>query len=71
MNEQKEHSHIYNETGNNKSLDNKNIAWAIVVNIFITITEVIVGLLIGSLALISDALHNFSDVGSMVLSWWG
>lgn len=28
-------------------------------------------ILIGSLALVSEALHNFSDVGALSLSWWG
>ncbi|EKD58835.1 MAG: hypothetical protein ACD_56C00041G0005 [uncultured bacterium] len=52
-------------------MKNSNIFSAIVINVFITISEVAVGLLIGSLALVSDAVHNFSDVGSMSLSWWG
>ena len=44
---------------------------AIVINIAITISEAVIGFLIGSLALISDAVHNFSDVGALGLSWWG
>ncbi|MFA5961672.1 MAG: cation diffusion facilitator family transporter [Parcubacteria group bacterium] len=48
-----------------------NIFIAIVINIFITIFEVVIGFFIGSLALVSDALHNFSDVGALSLSWWG
>lgn len=64
-----QHSHSKGENG--KQLENRNIVIAIVINIGITISEIIIGLFIGSLALISDALHNFSDVGSMALSWWG
>lgn len=52
-------------------MKNNNIFIAIVINIFITISEVTIGLFIGSLALVSDAVHNFSDVGAMSLSWWG
>jgi len=63
------HSHGKSENGEEGG--NKHIIWAIIVNIGITISEIIIGVLIGSLALISDALHNFSDVGSMALSWWG
>jgi len=48
-----------------------NIIYAIIINIFITVSEVAVGLFVGSLALVSDAVHNFSDIGSMSLSWWG
>ena len=53
------------------AVKNTNIVIAIILNVFITIFEIIAGLLIGSLALISEALHNFSDVGSLSLSWWG
>jgi len=52
-------------------IKNTNILIAIVINIVITMTELIAGFLIGSLALISDAVHNFSDVGALGLSWWG
>lgn len=76
MKKQKEYEHDHDNCahdmkGGKMSYENKNIAVAIVINIFITVTEVVVGLLIGSLALVSDAAHNFSDVGSMALSWWG
>lgn len=71
MCESKEHGHSHNEVKGGESLGNKNIAFAIVLNIIITAFEIVVGLLIGSLALVSEALHNFSDVGSLSLSWWG
>ena len=35
----------------------------------ITVAQVVGGLISGSLALISDALHNFSDVLSLVFSY--
>lgn len=38
-------------------------------NFFITIAEIIGGILSGSLALISDALHNFSDSISIIISY--
>jgi len=47
----------------------KNLLFSIVLNIVITVAQVIGGLLSGSLALISDALHNFSDVLSLVFSY--
>ncbi len=40
-----------------------------ILNFVITIVEVIGGLLSGSLSLISDALHNFSDGVSVIISW--
>jgi len=44
---------------------------AIFLNIVITVAEYIGGILSGSLALISDAGHNFSDVLSLILGYAG
>lgn len=52
-------------------MKNSKIIIAIVINIIITAFEIITGLFIGSLALVSEALHNFSDVGALSLNWWG
>jgi len=49
----------------------KNLVWSIGINVIIVIAEVIFGILARSMALISEALHNFTDIGSMTLSWWG
>lgn len=49
----------------------KNLLLSIGINIVITLAEIVVGVFIGSLAIISDAVHNFFDVGSMVLSLFG
>jgi len=49
----------------------KNLILSIGINIVITVVEIIVGLFIGSLAIISDAVHNFFDVGAMVMSLFG
>ncbi len=45
-----------------------NLLISIVLNVVITIAQIIGGIVSGSLALISDALHNFSDVLSLVFS---
>jgi cobalt-zinc-cadmium efflux system protein len=41
----------------------------VLLNLFITVAEVIGGIVSGSLALISDALHNFSDAISVIISY--
>lgn len=41
----------------------------IFLNIGITVAQVIGGILSGSLALLSDALHNFTDVVSLIISY--
>lgn len=46
-----------------------NIIISIFLNFVITIAEVAGGLMSGSLALVSDALHNFSDCVSLIISY--
>jgi cobalt-zinc-cadmium efflux system protein len=48
----------------------KNLLFTIVLNIVITAAQIVGGILSGSLALISDALHNFSDVLTLVFSYF-
>jgi cobalt-zinc-cadmium efflux system protein len=52
-------------------MNSKKIGWTIALNIIITISEYVGGLLSGSLALLSDAGHNLSDVISLILSYFG
>ncbi len=49
----------------------KRLIIAIGLNVLIIIFEVTFGFLTGSLALLADALHNITDIGSMILSLWG
>lgn len=60
------HHHHSNSTSNTKD---RNLFISILLNILITAAQVIGGILSGSLALLSDALHNFSDVLSLVVSY--
>lgn len=48
----------------------KNLLISIYLNLLITIAQVIGGIVSGSLALLSDALHNFSDVLALAFSWF-
>lgn len=61
------HSHSHNH--HHPKLKDRNLIISILLNILITASQVIGGLLSGSLALLSDALHNFSDVISLVVSF--
>ena len=63
------HSHINNHSHSHKDLKGRNLLISILLNILITASQVIGGLASGSLALLSDALHNFSDVISLVISY--
>ncbi len=50
-------------------INGKNLGLAIFLNVFMTIAEAVGGIVSGSIALMSDAAHNFSDVISLVISW--
>lgn len=43
---------------------------AIVFNLALSLVQVVGGVLSGSLALVADALHNFSDVGSLIIAYF-
>lgn len=45
------------------------VFWAIAVNLGLTLAQVVGGILSGSLALIADSLHNFSDAISLVIAF--
>ncbi len=63
------HSHSHNHTHDHKDLKGRKLLITILLNIVITAAQVIGGLVSGSLSLLSDALHNFSDVLSLVVSY--
>jgi len=48
----------------------KILAFAMVINGGIVVFEMIFGLIIQSMALISDAVHNLSDIAAMGFSYW-
>lgn len=60
------HSHNHSH---GSDLKGRNLLIAILLNILITTAQVVGGLISGSLSLLSDALHNFSDVISLIISY--
>lgn len=58
-----EHHHHHNDAAH------QSLSGSIVLNILITLAQFIGGIYSGSLSLLSDALHNFSDVLALALSW--
>lgn len=58
----KSHHHHHEVSG-------KNLGRTIILNLIITIAEAVGGLLSGSMALLSDAAHNLSDVVSLLISY--
>jgi len=48
----------------------KNLFITIILNIIITLSQIVGGIISGSLALLSDAMHNFSDVLALLIAYW-
>lgn len=60
------HHHDHHHHGD---LKGRRLIITIVLNVFITLSQAVGGLISGSLALLSDALHNFSDVIALIISY--
>ena len=57
------HAHIDPDSGD------RRVSIAIWANGLLTVAQIVGGILSGSLALIADALHNFSDMASLVIAF--
>ncbi|HEB49852.1 MAG TPA: cation transporter [Desulfobulbus sp.] len=49
--------------------DDRWLGLAIGINVLLTVAQVAGGIFSGSLSLIADALHNFSDAGALLIAW--
>ncbi|MCF8229565.1 MAG: cation diffusion facilitator family transporter [Bacteroidales bacterium] len=61
--------HIHLKAGNNEKKESRNLFITVLLNMVISVAEIIGGLLSNSLALISDALHNFSDGVAVLITY--
>lgn len=50
-------------------MGDRRLGFAIAINILLTVAQVIGGVISGSLSLIADALHNFSDASSLLIAY--
>jgi len=60
------HNHHHHDTD---AMGDHRLGWAIAINMLLTLAQVIGGIVSGSLSLIADALHNFSDAASLLIAW--
>ena len=67
--EHNHHKHNHSHSHDHGNLTGIKLIIAIILNILITLFQVVGGLISGSLALLTDALHNFSDVLALIISW--
>jgi cobalt-zinc-cadmium efflux system protein len=58
-----DHSHVPDLKGD------RRVAWAVAVNIVLTLVQIAAGVVSGSLALVADAVHNLGDALSLVIAF--
>src|SRR3984893_9910266 len=66
-----DHDHSHGHVGHSHAPDHFGFAFAagVTLNSVFVVAELVFGYAANSLALISDAVHNFSDVISLLLAW--
>ncbi len=60
--------HHHHHHGDPSEMGERRLWWAVFANIILTFVQVIGGIISGSLSLIADALHNFSDAASLLIA---
>lgn len=75
-NEHKDHSHDHSGCGQHHhhhapdlTGSGRRLIFTILLNLLIPVVQVVGGLLAGSVALISDAMHNFSDFSALIIAY--
>jgi len=64
------HDHHEHHHHHHHDISGAKLFIAIALNSVITVAQIAGGIIAGSLALLSDALHNFSDVMALLISWF-
>src|SRR4030042_33502 len=67
MEHKRDHHHSHNH---DQPASLRTLIFAMVINGGIVVFEMVFGLMIQSMALISDAVHNLSDIAAMIFSYW-
>ncbi len=63
------HHHEHHHHHHNEDLQGKKLLWTTLLNLSITIVQIVGGLLSNSLSLLSDALHNLGDSSAIFIAF--
>ncbi len=63
------HSHGLTAGSSIKQISDSVLLWAVAANQLLTVAQVVAGVLSGSVALLSDAAHNFSDANTLLIAY--
>lgn len=56
-------------SGEVAAVSDSRLLWSVVLNQILTVGQVIAGIVSGSVALLSDAAHNFNDANALLIAW--
>ena len=63
------HSHGATRGEEVAGVSDSRLLWSVILNQLLTIGQVVAGLLSGSVALLSDAAHNFNDANALLIAY--
>ncbi len=69
MSHHKEEHHDHNHNHQHQNLHGRKLLWTVLLNLSITIVQIIGGLISNSLSLLSDALHNLGDSSAIFIAF--
>ncbi|MGI1662449.1 cation diffusion facilitator family transporter [Palleronia sp. KMU-117] len=61
-----DHAHVHRP---DPAVGDRRVLWAVIINLALTVVQVVAGIASGSLALIADAVHNLADAMSLVIAF--
>ncbi|MEO9933013.1 cation diffusion facilitator family transporter [Rhodopirellula bahusiensis] len=63
------HHHGLTSAGQFDSVSDARLLWSVLLNQGLTVAQIVAGIFSGSVALLSDAAHNFSDANSLLIAY--
>lgn len=63
------HSHGLTRSREFEGVSDARLLWSVVLNHLLTVGQVVAGIISGSVALLSDAAHNFNDANALLIAY--
>lgn len=63
------HSHGASRSSELEGVSDARLLWAVILNQLLTVGQVVAGVFSGSVALLSDAAHNFNDANALLIAY--
>lgn len=63
------HSHGVTRAEETRGISDARLLWTVLLNQLLTVAQVVAGIISGSVALLSDAAHNFNDANALLIAY--